>query len=125
MPTSSSRIQVISIRDRVDKNLSLRIYASDFFKSIESLDQIEFVIDFDGVISVSRSFAQEFLNLMKTSRKHITIVNQPEEIKMIFNAVQNPRKKAENSLILVYDLYLFNILANSIVYSYSMLIHFS
>lgn len=94
MSASSSKICVIKIRDHVDKNLSLRIYASDFFKKIESSDQNDLVIDFDGIISVSRSFAQEFLNLMKTSQKHITIINQPEEIRMIFRVVQNPRKKA-------------------------------
>jgi anti-anti-sigma regulatory factor len=94
MSASSSKVQIIRIRDCIDKNLSLRIYADDFFKHIELLEENDLVIDFDGVIFVSRSFAQEFSNLMKTSHKHITITNQSEEIKAIFKAVQSPRRKA-------------------------------
>lgn len=93
MSASSSEIAIIKIKDQVDKNLSLRIYADDFFEFIDLLDQNEILIDFEGVISASRSFAQEFLNLVKASHKHITIINQKEEIDVMLQAVQYPRKK--------------------------------
>ncbi len=94
MSASSSNTLVIKIGDHVDKNLSLRTYANDFFNDIESFDQNDLAVDFDGVISVSRSFVQEFLSLAETSHKHITIINQSEEVQTIFRAVRFPRKKA-------------------------------
>lgn len=94
MQVSSSDLLVIRIKDHVDKNLALRVYADDFFNYIESLDYNTLVIDFDGVVSVSRSFAHQFLNLMKNCQKRITIVNQSNEIKLIFNAVRYPREKS-------------------------------
>jgi translation initiation factor IF-3 len=95
MSASSSEITSIKIKDQVDKNLSLRVYADDFFEFIESLDQKEIVIDFDGIISTSRSFAQEFLNLMKNTSKDISLINQSEDIKAVFKAAQRPRKKTK------------------------------
>lgn len=95
MSTSSSEIPIIKIRDRINKNLSLRVYAGDFYEYIKSLDQNDLVVDFEGVTAVSRSFAQEFLNLMKICSKRITIINQSEEIKTMFNVVKSPRKRAK------------------------------
>ena len=48
MSASSSEIAIIKIKDQVDKNLSLRIYADDFFEFIDLLDQNEILIDFEG-----------------------------------------------------------------------------
>ncbi|MDD3999647.1 MAG: DUF4325 domain-containing protein [Bacilli bacterium] len=95
MSASSSEITSIKIKDQIDKNLSLRIYANDFFEFIESLDQKEIVIDFDGIISASRSFAQEFFNLMKNTDKNISLINQSEDIKAVFKAAQRPRRKTK------------------------------
>lgn len=92
--SSSSEIPIIKIRDIIDKNLSLRIYADDFYSYIEPLDQNDLVVDFDGVVTVSRSFAQQFLDLMKNCSKRITIIKQSDEIKIIFTVVKFPRKKA-------------------------------
>lgn len=94
MSTSSPEIPIIKIRDQIDKNLSIRAYAYDFYDYIASLNQNQLVVDFDGVSTVSRSFAQQFLDLMKTCNKHITIINQSEEIETIFRVVKSPRKKA-------------------------------
>lgn len=95
MSASSSEITSIKIKDQVDKNLSLRVYADDFFEFIESLDQKEIVIDFDGIISTSRAFAQEFLSLIKNTSKDISLINQSEDIKAVFKAAQRPRKKTK------------------------------
>jgi anti-anti-sigma regulatory factor len=91
----SSGIPIIKISDCLNKNLSLRIYADNFFEHIKTLDQNDLIVDFDGVVSVSRSFTQQFLNLMKVCGKRIVIINQSEEIKTIFNVVKSPRKRAK------------------------------
>lgn len=95
MSTTSSEILTINIRDCIDKNLSLRVYADDFYNYIESLDQSNLVVDFNGVTTVSRSFAQQFLDLMEKCRKCVVIINQSEEIETIFKVVKSPRKKAK------------------------------
>lgn len=95
MSTPSPEIPIIKIRDCINKNLSLRVYADDFYEHIKTLDQNELIVDFEGVVSVSRSFAQQFLNLMKVCSKRIMIINQSEEIETIFNVVKSPRKRAK------------------------------
>lgn len=89
------RTRVIKINEYLNSiNLSLRASAEKLFKDIE-YDQVpECVIDFDGIQSMSRSFAQEFLTMMDNSKKRINCVNEPYDISMMFAVVRNPKKKA-------------------------------
>lgn len=91
--SASPNNSVINVREHVGKNLSLRVYADDFFNLVESLDSNLLILDFEGVVSVSRSFTHQFLSLMKNCQKRIKIINQSDEIKLIFNAVRYPREK--------------------------------
>lgn len=83
----------IQLKDHIDKNLSLRSLADMLFDYINSLDDIDIIIDFDSVNSMSRSFAQQFIERMENSRNHITCTNEPENIKKMFNTVRHPKKK--------------------------------
>jgi len=83
----------IQLKDYIDTNLSLRSLADMLFDYINSFDNIDFIIDFDSVNSMSRSFAQQFIERMEKCKNHITCTNESENIKKMFNIVRNPRKK--------------------------------
>ena len=86
--------QIINIKERISINLSLRFYAENLFKEIESDAQDHIVIDFDGVEFSSRSFTQEFLYRMNHCSKKITLINQSKEVEKMFEIVKSPREKA-------------------------------
>lgn len=87
----------IKIKDAISPDLALRDTANEFFDSMESRKNRKIAIDFSGVSSISRSFAQQYLARKQKSRKEIVDVNIPSNIRKMFELIKNQEKK-ENFL---------------------------
>ena len=83
----------IIVKNKIAVDLALRESAKDFFNFIEPLSQKEIVLDFKGVLSISRSFAQEYVNRKKSSFKKIKEINVPQNVKKMFKVVEQPCEK--------------------------------
>ncbi|MBI5225043.1 DUF4325 domain-containing protein [Candidatus Micrarchaeota archaeon] len=83
----------VKIKDNVSVDLAFRDTARSFYGYLEKLADNYIEIDFKDVQSISRSFAQEYLVLKKTSRKHITEKNLPANVKKMFGIVNENKTK--------------------------------
>lgn len=83
----------ILMKEKVSIDLALRDSAREFFEFIESLPSKEVILDFMDVRSISRSFAQEFIDRIKVSHKKIRKVNVPQNVRKMFVVVEEPREK--------------------------------
>src|SRR3989338_601448 len=85
----------IIIKEKVSENLALRDLASSFFDKIEKNEIRQVIIDFKGIKSISRSFAQEYLYRKANSRKNITETNIPENVEKMFEIINEPEKRTQ------------------------------
>ena len=51
-------------------------------------------IDFSDVLSISRSFAHQYVTRRKKSQKRITEINLPENVEKMFRVVDNNKAQA-------------------------------
>ena len=89
----------IIIKERISVDLALRNSADIFFDYLESNPQKEIIVDFNGIKSISRSFAHEYITRKNQSKKSITETNVSENVKKMFYVVEQPAEKT-----LIFDL---------------------
>ncbi len=88
--TENERIKVTSV---LSEDLMMRISAEDLIGMVERQPGAEVVLDFDGVKSCTRSFADEYYVRRAASSKTIREVNLPTCVYQLLMVVANPRKK--------------------------------
>ena len=76
------------IKIKLDTHLSLRDSVNYFFDQLDTFKSNEIMIDFSGVQTISRSFAQQFLVRINSSNKKIVCINQLNNIKTMFELVK-------------------------------------
>jgi len=89
----------ILIKEQISVDLALRNTVTVFFEHLELLPEKEIIIDFADVKSISRSFAHEYLTRKNQSKKNIIETNVPENVKKMFQIVEQPSDKT-----LIFDL---------------------
>ncbi|MBN2260683.1 MAG: DUF4325 domain-containing protein [Clostridiales bacterium] len=85
--------ETISIKESISPDLALRNSAENFFKKINQLASDRIIIDFTSVTSITRSFADEYLNQKKKTKKTIIDANVPEIIVKMFKVVEKKPEK--------------------------------
>ncbi len=88
-----SRILHINIAEELSPDLALRDIASSFMNRIESQDRRIVMIDFCGVESITRTFANEYVNRRNGSRLDIKEINVPLFVSQMFSIQNNSEKK--------------------------------
>lgn len=83
----------IVVKDLLSEDLAMRASAADLFKAIESTHSAYVEIDFSGIRSCTRSFADEYDTLKHHSSKTIRETNMPTPVHQLLMAVANPKKK--------------------------------
>ncbi len=89
----------IDITTILSPDLKSRLAVDDLLLYIKNTGSKEVVVDFSGVKFATRSFIDEYYNvLMKSSHENIKIetVKIPEDIQVIFDAVKRTQHKAKN-----------------------------
>ena len=81
---------VISIKENISSNLSIRKNAINFFETkIESSHLNDIKIDFLEVKSISHSFAHQYISSKRKSHKNIVEINIPDKIYKILEIAKN------------------------------------
>lgn len=93
--TVMNREKNIKIRNILSVDLALRDSANQFFDYVDSLPENQITIDFTGIISISRSFAHQYVTRRFNSNKTISEVNIPLNISKMFKVVENPAQKTQ------------------------------
>ena len=78
------------VKTAISEDLSLRNMASDIFTMVS---QNIVVIDFSGIKSISRSFAQEYIKYKAKQNFQIKEINMPQNINKMFVIVENAKTK--------------------------------
>lgn len=88
MSTSSKKILV---RTSVARDLVTRNAATEFFKKLKKIKSDNIVLDFTGVIFMSRSFADEYITQKNTFKTDINEINMPDTVGKTLDAVSHVR----------------------------------
>lgn len=88
----------IPLAKRAGMHLALRSTASALFEDV-AVRSSDVIIDFAGVRSMGRSFAQKYLLCRAKHPYSVTEVNQSDDIMTMFRIVANPRPRPKRPLI--------------------------
>jgi len=66
----------------------LRGVADSFFDELERIKEDSIVVDFEGVRSISRSFAHQYVLRKRTSTKKIVEANVPENVSKMLRIIE-------------------------------------
>ena len=91
MTSSSRKIEISKI---ISPDLALRMVADSFFDKLEIFPEKNLIIDFSGVKSITRSFADEYDIRKMQSQKEIVEVNMPTKIRKMFDIVKKRHTKS-------------------------------
>jgi len=83
----------IRIKDLLSEDLAIRDTAKYLFKQINTIKTPKVIVDFKGIKSISRSFAQEYLQNKEIVSKSISEKNVPETVKKMFCAIEINKPK--------------------------------
>ena len=79
---------IIKIKNEIHVALDFNKSATDLFNKINSMDDSTFVIDFEGIIFISMSFAQAYYASKKRSSKQITEINLSDDVKPMMEMIE-------------------------------------
>jgi predicted protein tyrosine phosphatase len=85
-------VKKILIKKILSENLTMRDRCNSFFEIINNSDEEIVEINFKDILFISRSFADEYLNLKSLSSKKISEINLPLNVKKMFEVVKKPRQ---------------------------------
>ena len=81
---------------KLESHLSLRDSANDLFDRIDiTVTTPDILLDFSGVLTISRSFAHQFIVRMEQSCKKIICINQSDDIRHMFELVKAKGNKPD------------------------------
>lgn len=83
------------LKDMASENLSLRNMAVNVFNAREFQGNGKVLVDFTGIVSISRSFAHEYLVNKEKQSCEVVDVNVPPNIGRMFEVVKNSQEKPE------------------------------
>ena len=89
----------INITTILSPDLKSRLAVNDLYLYIQNTGSNEIVIDFSGVQFATRSFIDEYYNvIMKKTSANIKIetINIPDDIQVIFDVVKQTQHKTKN-----------------------------
>lgn len=84
--------ETVVIKDKINSSLEMNSAAVEFLEDVDKIENNDIVIDFTGVVFVSRSFAQSYFTTKNKLNKNITEVNLSEGVKPLMEMI---RKKFE------------------------------
>ena len=78
----------IIIAEKIHKSLEMNSSATEFIDEINGIDEKDFIVNFEGVIFISLSFAQAYWAGKLKSSKNISEINLSEEVKPMMDLVE-------------------------------------
>ena len=79
---------IIKIKDEINTALDFNQSATELIDKINRINELDFIIDFEGVFFISMSFAQAYYASKKRSPKNITEINLSDDVKPMMKMVE-------------------------------------
>lgn len=89
-----ARSEIINIAEKISPHLALRDMADAFFNWLEKLPCESATLDFNGVQSISRSFAHQYIQRKAKSNKVIKEINMPSNVSKMLDIVENQKPRS-------------------------------
>lgn len=94
-------IMIVRVSQSVGPDLATRNGCDKLFDSLECSPDMNIILDFSEVSSISRSFAHQYFLRKRSSKKSVSEVNVPAVVRKMMNFVQkgSTRRQMENSKV--------------------------
>ena len=79
---------IINISKEINSSLELNTSAIELISKINNLEDMSFIMDFNGVYFISRAFAQAYYASKKRSPKNITEINLSSDVEPMMRMVE-------------------------------------
>lgn len=86
-------VQTVMIKDEINSSLEMNTAADDFLNKVNEINDDEILIDFTGIVFISRSFAQSYFSKKNKLDKNIDEINVPEEVKPLVELIKKKFEK--------------------------------
>ncbi len=80
--------ETVVIKDKINSSLEMNSAAVEFLEEVDKIDDSNIIIDFTGVIFVSRSFAQSYFSTKTKLNKNISETNISEGVKPLMDMIK-------------------------------------
>lgn len=81
------------IKDEINSSLEMNTAADDFLNKVNEINDDEILIDFTGIVFISRSFAQSYFSKKNKLNKKIDEINVPDEVKPLVELIKKKFEK--------------------------------
>lgn len=85
--------ETVLIKDKINSSLEMNSAAVEFLEDVDKISEKDILIDFTGVIFVSRSFAQSYFSKKSKMDKNITEINISEGVKPLMDMISKKFNK--------------------------------
>lgn len=82
------------MKDVLSKHLVFRDVVSCLFEKINAIDGEQVLLDFSQIESISRSFAQEYIQQRDQQTIKITEIHMSSQVKKMFDSVKTAQRKS-------------------------------
>lgn len=79
---------IIKLKDEINTSLDFNKSATDLIDKVNQINESDFIMDFEGVIFISMSFAQAYYASKKRSPKNIREINLSNDVKPMMEMVE-------------------------------------
>lgn len=79
---------IIKIGEEINYALDFNKSATDFINDLNQSEENDFIIDFEGVHFISRTFAQAYYASKNRSSKKITEINLSDDVKPMMEMIE-------------------------------------
>lgn len=80
--------ETVVIKDKLNSSLEMNSAAVEFLEDVDKIKDNDILIDFTGIVFVSRSFAQSYFTKKNKLNKNITEINISKEVKPLMEMIQ-------------------------------------
>lgn len=81
-------VQTVLIKEEINSSLEMNTAADDFLNQVNEIKDDEILIDFTGIVFISRSFAQSYFSKKNKLNKQIDEINVPDEVKPLMDLIK-------------------------------------
>lgn len=82
-------VETVVIKDKINSSLEMNSSAIEFLEEVKQINDSDILIDFEGVVFVSRSFAQAYFSNKNKINKNIDEINISEVVKPLMEMIKN------------------------------------
>lgn len=79
---------IIKLKDEINSALDFNQSATELFDRINQSSDIDFILDFEGIIFISMSFAQAYYASKKRSPKKVSEINLSDDVKPMMEMIE-------------------------------------